>query len=171
MKKVLIVFTVSAMASAANAGLFISVNGIVNPPDSEVVLRQGEVAIIDVHSDGQTMQGGFLLTIEGPGALDITEATNAYVPPGYPDSILDLAGDNSLILLDLAKPFSVPPLLPQGTLIDLIKLHCEGLGDVLLTLSSGDTTEVMDRMVIHQIPEPMTLALLGLGGLFLRRRK
>ena len=26
-------------------------------------------------------------------------------------------------------------------------------------------------VVIHEVPEPMTMALLGLGGLLLRRRK
>ncbi len=171
MKNVLIVFTVLAMASAANAALLISVNGVVNPPDTEVFLRPSEVAIIDIHSDGQTVQGGYLLAIEGPGVLDITEATNSYIPPGYPDSVLDLSGNNTMILLDMAKPIVPPPILPVGKLIDLIKLHCEGLGDVLLTLSSGDTGAIMDTQVIHQIPEPITFALLGLGGLFLRRRK
>ncbi|MHC4154714.1 MAG: PEP-CTERM sorting domain-containing protein [Planctomycetota bacterium] len=28
-----------------------------------------------------------------------------------------------------------------------------------------------DQVLIHQIPEPMTVALLGLGGLFLVRRR
>jgi hypothetical protein len=170
MKNILIVFTVLAMASVANAGLFISVNGIVNPPDSEVFLKPSEVAIIDIHSDGQTLQGGFLLTIEGLGILDITEATNSYVTPGYPDSILDLSGDNTMILLDMAKAIVPIPLLPEGKLIDLIRLHCEDLGDVILTLTT-DVGGMLDTQVIHQIPEPITFALLGLGGLFLRRRK
>ena len=70
-----------------------------------------------------------------------------------------------------------PPLL--GKLVDSILLHCEGIGEVTLTLASiydpgtGEPVSitVMDTQVIHQIPEPMTFALLGLGGLFLRRRK
>jgi hypothetical protein len=36
-----------------------------------------------------------------------------------------------------------------------------------LIASEGD----LGDLIIHQIPEPMTIALLGLGGLFLRRRR
>jgi hypothetical protein len=33
------------------------------------------------------------------------------------------------------------------------------------------TDMVLNSLAVHNIPEPMTLVLLGLGGLFLRRRK
>jgi len=36
-----------------------------------------------------------------------------------------------------------------------------------LSATEGD----LGDLIIHQIPEPMTIALLGLGGLFLRRRR
>lgn len=48
-----------------------------------------------------------------------------------------------------------------------------GLGDVVTTVTVLDknlaTLGTMD--VLSTVPEPMTIALLGLGGLFLRRRK
>ena len=34
-----------------------------------------------------------------------------------------------------------------------------------------DLTTVLDTITITQIPEPMTIALLGLGSLFLLRRR
>ncbi|MCX5637648.1 MAG: PEP-CTERM sorting domain-containing protein, partial [Planctomycetota bacterium] len=49
--------------------------------------------------------------------------------------------------------------------------HCMAVGDVTLTLRAFDEAEV-DRVVIHQlIPEPVSMVLLGLGGLLLRRRR
>jgi hypothetical protein len=55
--------------------------------------------------------------------------------------------------------------------------HCCGPGIKYVTISLWDddvgygTNDVQDTIVIHQIPEPATIALLGLGGLLMRRRK
>jgi hypothetical protein len=35
----------------------------------------------------------------------------------------------------------------------------------------GAFWELADTVVIHQIPEPVTMALLGLGGVLLSRRR
>ena len=80
------------------------------------------------------------------------------------------------------------PTLGSYILLDNILVHCLGPGDVTLSLIAAgpvyyhdDTAgafstlyqagTILDSIVIHQVPEPATLALLGLGGLFLRRRK
>jgi hypothetical protein len=59
-------------------------------------------------------------------------------------------------------------------LFSSIVFHCDGPGDVVVSLvhfnADFAVDGVMDSIVIHQIPEPMTMGLLGLGGLFLRRR-
>ena len=69
--------------------------------------------------------------------------------------------------------------------MDELVFHCESPTDVTISLVVGtggldydegggytDVAEgtILDTVVVHQ-PEPMTIALLGLGGLFLRRRK
>ncbi len=51
------------------------------------------------------------------------------------------------------------------------EFECIGKGDVTITMMLGDATTVVDTLTISQVPEPMTIALLGLGGLLLRRRK
>ena len=77
--------------------------------------------------------------------------------------------------------------------VDGIVFHCEEATDVTITITAagdpqageGITTDldfdgtnetilggtVIDTILIHQTPEPATMALLGLGGLLLRKRK
>jgi hypothetical protein len=192
MKKILVVFTLLAMASVANAGFLISVNGVVNPPDSTIELKPSETAVIDIQATVNgakafdmwlliqgslgTMTGGskvfgnaafpsqFTKRVAPHAEIDFlntyypgtTYATHIIVTGGYDDNDDPIPVDNVKI-------------------VDLIEFHCEAEGDVTLILvdvpEAGGLGQVWDRQVIHQIPEPITFALLGLGGLFLRRRK
>jgi hypothetical protein len=97
------------------------------------------------------------------------QATFGYLPSSH-TAALDLALD--------------------AIVIDHIGIHCEGPGLVTVAITAAgddpygdavywdgsqivvDTASTVGAAVtIHQTPEPMTIALLGLGGLFLRRRK
>jgi len=79
-------------------------------------------------------------------------------------------------------------------LMDGLQFHCEGEGDVIVelitfgrvtslvetangydpeapTVTVVEAGTVLDSILIHQIPEPMTLSLLAMGGLALLRRR
>ena len=181
MKKFLFMLVVLAMANVASATLLISVDGMIDPPDTTINLRPSDTVVIDIWGDGETQMGMFLMTLDvaGPGSLDLSGAVvlypgNTNVPPMWFDDP-DLAGmigaQNPMVyfeLVDLPSGGADPAPL-EGVLVDGIVFHCDGPEDVIITLYDGNL-EPLDSQVIHQ-PEPMTIALLGLGGLFLRRRK
>ena len=181
MKNILIVFTVLAMASAANAAVLISVGG--DHDDPVVELLPDDHAVIDIWGDGQTDPYGFMLGVKA-GDLGVLTIDNADVL--YPGSEADImmvddagvAGmmgvDSPFIYIELTD-LSPTPLPLTGVLVDLIDFQCTGFivpppTPVTLLLYDIDLV-LVDSQVIKQIPEPMTMALLGLGGLFLRRRK
>jgi len=180
MKNLLIVFTVLAMASVANAGLLLSVNGVVNPDDSTVEMAMSDHAVIDIHGTNHA-PGAFYLGIRAGdmGALNIDQASIVYA--GNATSIIseddpDIAGflgiDNPYVLVTLTD-VTGDPLQIDGLAVDGIDFHCTGdtpENDVLISLFDGDGN-LLDSQIIHQVPEPITLALMGIGGLFLRRRK
>jgi hypothetical protein len=179
MKKLLVILMILSLATIANASAFISVDGVINPPD--ITLAQNGHSVISIWSDGgggftkPTMFDEFYMSIDGPGSFDLSGAVNYVNPGGIMDA--DWTEEVGDIFVDFqCVSLSGPPPLPYGTLADGIDVYCDGPGDVTLkfwgySVYTDYQPVVWDTQVIHQIPEPMTLGLLGLGGLFLRRRK
>lgn len=183
MKKLLVLMMVLGIASAANAALLLSVDGVVDPPDSEIEIKESDWVTIDIWGDGATPGGDFFLGIgvEGPASLDVANAQILYtgnqkgIAEGYAAYAPYIGGGVNVPFYQVTLFDLVPPEQTQvpleGTLVDGIRLHCDGVGEVTVILTDLDG-QILDTQVIHQIvPEPMTLGLLGLGGLFLRRRK
>lgn len=178
MKKLLVVLTVLAMATVANAVTKISVNGQLDVPDTQIVLMPSQEVVIDIHSWTTALT---ILLMQGPATLTkgpnmyLWEQTGVTLPSvafdDYKALFTDMGYGNitaiaDVDILDTSDPFTQP----AGRVVDGLILHCEDIGDVTLTLFDANLN-VLDSQVIHQIPEPVTFALLGLGGLFLRRRK
>lgn len=179
MKKFLVLALVLGIASMAPAALNIVINGDIDPLDSEITLLPSETLILGV--EGATAAGGAanaMYVVVGPGTVDNSGATyqgglsgnfyQLYVDYYWAPSV-DRAG------LPAVAGYASDLGALSGILIDNIVFHCEGPGDVVVELyesvDSGATWQLTDTAIVHQIPEPATMALLGLGALVLRRKK
>ncbi len=170
MKKLVALILVLGLATVANAGLTLV--------STDMELSTSETAIISIDSAGDvSSQQEFYLNLSGPGLLDVSAAINLINSNSEGASVIDIGalGDpptpGNFIFMDLAILGGPPaPPVTAGTgVVGNIVLTCQGMGDVTLTLSGSESGE-LSSLVITQIPEPITLALLGLGGLFIRRK-
>jgi hypothetical protein len=167
MKKLIILMLVLGLTSVTNAALVLSYNGSTDVTEVDDIVASTDFTI-DVYST-TALPDQFVLFVNGPASHSGTGTV--YAPPapahlGITD--YDTYGGNDHVF---AGMMSTPDATAGiGKWWD-IEFHCDGEGDVVFDLrdSTGNTT--VDTLTVHQIPEPMTIALLGLGGLFLRRRK
>jgi hypothetical protein len=191
MKKFICVLVFLALVNVANAGIvdlvISSLNGAPIEPVKEITIFQTDVVNFDVVYDAGQEWFGWSLSLDmlvtGPGTLDISTITR---PTGYWNADLSkITATPTGALLDfVANDIGT---VPPGIVLDHFLLHCDDMGDVIVRLvenpntSAGATLETDGSdlyellagpgIIIHQVPEPMTLTLLGLGGLFLARRK
>jgi len=198
MKKLLVLALVLGLTSFANAltNIELSVEGVTDGPGTvtDITMPICEYLVIDVHGPAAYDWLGYIV-IEGAFPEAGGEWGDNLGPPymdkcsGYYYENLDYpivyagAGDGGNILryeevgwgfgyeLD-AKMYEGG--LPGGLQFEFI-YHCCGPESTLVTITLWDAAEgyvtPQDTIVIHQVPEPMTIALLGLGGLFLLRRR
>ena len=177
---------VLTIATVANAALVITgaPTGPINPSDNVTlgISANQEPSPSNMYlfltNNLGTLSGGSVLWSDYSTALgEMTLHT------GAGDSVIDYINSypeygmvNQAYYISLVGG-TVPALVMTGQVVDGIVFHCEAEGPVTVVLGNivddGTGTYIMqvfDSKVINQIPEPMTMALLGLGGLFLRRR-
>jgi hypothetical protein len=165
MRKLLVLTLVLGMATAANA-VIVNVNG----QTGEVLVMPGEVAAITVVSEDTANWLGYLIVPEGQaGAL-----SNA--------AVTDLAGDAALAGAaayteagwgagyELATGGTASTPAGVGVQFTLDYSYADYVEGTTLQLFVDPDYDV-PAAAVSIIPEPMTVVLLGLGGLFLRRRK
>ena len=181
MKKILVLTLVLGMAAMANATLTMTTT--YDGSD----LAPGDTFTIDINEDAMMFP-----IVSETLAVIVSDTTLADVYGGTAMEAAN-AADKILIWDDMSSPgwaedagvamnigilggvYPAPPYV----VFDNIMFECLGDGDVMLMFVTGvlgPTDEyivgqVLAEVMVSQIPEPMTLALLGLGGLFLRRRK
>jgi len=183
----LVLMLVLGIASMASAGLTLSVNGQPNP--GVITLEPSDTIVLDVHAMPGFGLGDFLISLSNAqGSLDPSQVvlsdayTTMYIPNyGAITQPWGLAWASVGNLPDDAQHFSLgggnlPPTvtLYDELIMDGLVFHCEEPTDVIITLEEylgAGEYALLDQIIVHQIPEPITIGLLGLGGLFLRRRK
>jgi hypothetical protein len=188
MKKLLVVLAVLAIATVANAGLKLSVEGVEAPTGAQIAM--GATQVIGVNAAGESATLSGMVIFEGAGAA-VDSTGMSIINMGFTggaDSnyIIDVSTDSAYV--DWAKgfgfdPFAVmyyeiinvavpPAVIPDGMIIDGLKLSSSAdMGTITISLFNAAAETTVATQTIEQIPEPITIALLGLGGLFLRRRK
>lgn len=186
MKKFVMLMLVLGMASLATAGLQISVNGSTDPVDSEISIAPSDMLVLDVHGTPTTGEFWFMTVDSAIGSVSggvvVAGDASRIVPQYYLDYWLYYAGLTASPLVNDPSNSTVGGFVGNwdmspiaGPAIDLIDFHCESQpNDAVIDLWSspgGAVWTLVDTATIHQIPEPMTMVLLGLGGLLLRRRK
>jgi len=169
-------------------------------PTKEITLYPSEWVNIDIiystDIETQRLSQCFLeVTLTGLATMyvdDLTFPEDTWDPdPTFTPGITEVVAGKQY-LLQYSEGMLLPSggvLYPGGIAIDHILVHCDGQpGEVIITIADAAVGGVGSMesnppgmvgmgltlggpITIIQIPEPMTVALLGLGGLFLLRRR
>jgi len=176
MKKLLVLTLVLGLAAAANATIQLSLDGA--PAPDVISIVPCTYIVIDITSTTADPYGAYIGFDQAGGEWKNlgggTPWRLHHDPGGESGGGATVVDQTSIGYPNwwLATAIGTPTQLPLVTPGEHFQFdyHCLALGDVTIILQNFDGIE-QDRMLIHQIPEPVSMVLLGLGGLFLRRRK
>lgn len=164
MRKTLLILTILGLTTTANAALNISLNG--DTGISDIVLSPSDYVTVGIHSDDISDWVSYLDITDDPMLGTIVSSgftANAGPDSNYQDYSYPPYWEYEITMVDFAGGGTTAGVQFEVT------LHCEGPGDIDIYLYD-DIFNLLDTATII-IPEPTTIALLGLGGLFLRRNR
>ena len=161
MKKMLILMLVLGMTSIASATLTLGPDIVLN--------NVGDTGAIQVLSDAD---GGYGCWVGLPDLTIVAyDGDPTFTPAGNPngDSLMpkyDALWYGEIIVSSLDPG---APILADAH----ININLVGVAEGVTTVDLYDTSGMvfLDSATITVLPEPMTIALLGLGGLFMLRRR
>jgi hypothetical protein len=185
MKKFLVFLLVLGLATATQAGLIFTVNG--QPQLAEVTIGPSQTIELDLEIDAAVVDmDGFTLDYQILNGRAELLTAGVVFPKAFDFGPSATVFGPQLIRISGAQLFTPGVAGPQ-VLMHGILLHCLALDPsqneptILQIIVSGATLinnqqlapvgTVIHTLAIHQVPEPATLMLLGLGSLFLVRRK
>ena len=154
MKKLLVLMLVLALGSLASAAFMLE-------------KQAGDDTVGRIMGDG--VMKGYYLTADKPVELTLHYQGSATTVTDVSDiqDYIDVFGPVNIFELIFADSTAPPDTkLPNGLVMTVKALET---GDTLVNLCDFDDGSVLSSVILT--PEPMSLMLLGLGGLFLRRRK
>jgi hypothetical protein len=166
MKKLLVLLMVLGLATTAQAALSLNLS-------ATTVGIGGSVTLDVVSDDSQQWTGWFVLSEDtyywtNPLAANYSGSWAIDASAGDSGSATVMSGYPAVYTLQAAGT-TTPAYAGTQFSIDITGVQ---LGTIYLALESTiDYSPIAPGLTLEVVPEPMTIALFGLGGLFLRRRK
>ena len=179
MKKLAILLLILGICPVVNAGTML-ISGLPSLVDTSA----GEATLtFDVTSNKQLTNDHLYVWTYAPATLDIAGATNNIIAGAIYDNSprqwleddygIDISNVTlPIIWADILIPSPAPRVIVGNIIRDLgITIPAGFSGTIDVKVLSENSGLVEDAFTIEAVPEPAIIALLALGGLYLRRRK
>ena len=165
MRKILVLFLVLSMASAANA-LLIKVDDL----EGESFEVDVQATITVVSEDASSWLGYIIIEEGGAGSLENVVVLDAAGDLGAAEAYSEVNWGTGYELTVQMGPTGDPPIA-AGNQFSLDYVGEIGDTATISLFVGPEYTTPVASVNVTVVPEPMTIILLGLGGLFLRRRR